>query len=305
MAVDAGLRMMRRLDQRGPNNRGLAIDADGVELGSRCVLVQRIASGYRCADRAEVTTLVQATNGDEHDAEAIFDALCRITKALTDSEIAFAQIIGLRSPLTALDDENVQRAVGIANLIKANFNPDEPRVPAGSPEGGQWTTDGDAGVDLLTRPRKDREVDGAGVAPTSDGDGDAAVATGPEPQLIDAAYTVGGGESGLRVHLTEAGYTLSSEMWRTVRDLYRLFMAPGSNMAALRDYLWDRGLSLDELPDAIRSLFDAPRPLEELQSTNPPMGFHTEAELRAYLGPPRPGYEWHHLIEQTGSSAPT
>ncbi len=27
-------------------------------------------------------------------------------------------------------------------LRKANFNPDEPRVPAGNPDGGQWTSDG-------------------------------------------------------------------------------------------------------------------------------------------------------------------
>jgi hypothetical protein len=25
---------------------------------------------------------------------------------------------------------------------KANFNPDQPRVPAGNPDGGQWTSDG-------------------------------------------------------------------------------------------------------------------------------------------------------------------
>jgi hypothetical protein len=28
---------------------------------------------------------------------------------------------------------------------KAGFNPDEPRVPAGNPQGGQWTTDGGSG----------------------------------------------------------------------------------------------------------------------------------------------------------------
>jgi hypothetical protein len=30
-------------------------------------------------------------------------------------------------------------------LHKAGFNPDEPRVPAGNPQGGQWTTDGGSG----------------------------------------------------------------------------------------------------------------------------------------------------------------
>lgn len=31
---------------------------------------------------------------------------------------------------------------GAAETRKAGFNPDEPRVPAGNPDGGQWTTDG-------------------------------------------------------------------------------------------------------------------------------------------------------------------
>lgn len=30
------------------------------------------------------------------------------------------------------------------DAIKAGFNPDEPRVPAGNPDGGEWTTSGDA-----------------------------------------------------------------------------------------------------------------------------------------------------------------
>jgi len=38
-------------------------------------------------------------------------------------------------------------------------------------------------------------------------------------------------------------------------------------MAALRDYLAERGLRFDELSDVIRSLFDAPKPLKELQTT--------------------------------------
>jgi len=28
-------------------------------------------------------------------------------------------------------------------LVKSGYNPDEPRVPAGNPDGGQWTGDGD------------------------------------------------------------------------------------------------------------------------------------------------------------------
>ncbi len=39
---------LRRLSPRGPDNRGIAVDADGAMLGPDCVLVCRTAWGYRC-----------------------------------------------------------------------------------------------------------------------------------------------------------------------------------------------------------------------------------------------------------------
>jgi hypothetical protein len=51
-------------------------------------------------------------------------------------------------------------------------------------------------------------------------------------------------------------------------------------------------------------LFDAPKPLSELQTNKPPAGFYSEAQLRRYLGDPPPGYEWHHIIEQNGQWRP-
>lgn len=37
--------------------------------------------------------------------------------------------------------------VGPLDLWKAGYNPDEPRVPAGNPDGGQWTSEGDSAGD--------------------------------------------------------------------------------------------------------------------------------------------------------------
>jgi hypothetical protein len=105
-------------------------------------------------------------------------------------------------------------------------------------------------------------------------------------------------------HLVEVGYPLSQEMWSAARDLYRLFRDSGGNLEALYGYLRDRGLRLDELPDVLRSVFDPAKPLSALQTTKPPQGFDSEAALRAYLGDPPPGYEWHHIIEQNGQFRP-
>jgi hypothetical protein len=93
-------------------------------------------------------------------------------------------------------------------------------------------------------------------------------------------------------------------MWQVLRALYRLYIAPGSTLASLQAYLAERGINFDELPSVIKSLFDSPKPLDEMQTNERPAGFDAEAELRKYLGYPTPGYEWHHIIEQNGQFRP-
>ena len=44
-------------------------------------------------------------------------------------------------------------------LRKAGFNPDEPRVPAGNPGGGQWTTEGGNGASNDPRVLSDATPD--------------------------------------------------------------------------------------------------------------------------------------------------
>jgi hypothetical protein len=40
---------MRRLHERGSAGEGIRVDAEGATLGPDCVLVRRIADGFRCA----------------------------------------------------------------------------------------------------------------------------------------------------------------------------------------------------------------------------------------------------------------
>jgi hypothetical protein len=62
-------------------------------------------------------------------------------------------------------------------------------------------------------------------------------------------------------------------MWPLIRGLFRQFMDHGRDVSYLVDYLAKRGLQLDELPSVIRSLFDPPEPLSELQTSKPWAGF--------------------------------
>jgi hypothetical protein len=74
----------------------------------------------------------------------LFGQCRRIAKALDGGETALAQIFGLRIPIRDLDSGSLNRLATVAPFIKANFNPDEPRIPAGQPDGGEWTTGGAA-----------------------------------------------------------------------------------------------------------------------------------------------------------------
>jgi hypothetical protein len=108
-------------------------------------------------------------------------------------------------------------------------------VPRGDPRGGQWTSDG--------------------------GGSEASAVTEAAFRMPDANASDNLDIEGL---LQDAGYTLSPEMQRVARDLYRLFMEGRGDPATLQAYLESRGLTIDDLPDVLRSLFDPPRSLGEL-----------------------------------------
>jgi hypothetical protein len=137
--------VMRRLHPRGTASTGITVDPDGATLGPDCILVRRTADGYRCVSRGEAGALQEFLFGDGMESGWLFGQCRRIAKALDSQEIALAQIFGLRIPLDALDRERLRRLALAAPFIKANFNPDEPRIPAGEPGGGERTTTGGAG----------------------------------------------------------------------------------------------------------------------------------------------------------------
>jgi hypothetical protein len=132
---------MRRLYPRGPENRGLAVDAEGAVLGPDCILVRRTVRGYHCISREEGAVLQQFLFGAAKQPDWLFERCREIVRALTDNEIAFAQITGLHLSIGDLDTARLGQLSRAAPSIKANFNPDEPRVPAGHPDGGEWTAD--------------------------------------------------------------------------------------------------------------------------------------------------------------------
>jgi hypothetical protein len=295
---------MWRLHQRGAANRGVCVDTDGAMLGPDCALVQRTNGGHRPPPRERACGIQRIVLPGKDDPDWLYHQAQRIADALERGQIAFAQIYGLRIPIGELGGQQLERLAAIAKLTKAGFNPDEPRIPAGEPGGGEWTDGADTGVTVPDAEPRTNETGSSTPAvearlQTDRPDtGTAAVGADRWTDGADA------GTVGLEAHLIEAGYQLPPGMWTVVRELYREFMAHGGDMSYLIKYLADHGLQLEELPSVIRSLFDGPKPLAELQTDKPPAGFDKESQLKAYLGDPPPGYEWHHIIEQNGQTRP-
>ncbi|MBV9827270.1 MAG: immunity 52 family protein [Alphaproteobacteria bacterium] len=131
---------MRRLDVRGPTSRGIVVDAEGAMLGPDCTLVRRTAAGYRCDHPAAASAIQRVICGDAaRDPDCLFVLSRGSAKALNDGELALAQIYGLRIPIAGLDSGQLRKLAATAGWAKANFNPDQPRIPAGEPSASRIT----------------------------------------------------------------------------------------------------------------------------------------------------------------------
>lgn len=268
---------MRRLHPRGPDSRGVAVDADGAMLGPDCVLVRRTPTGFRTVAPGEAAAVQAAILEPDTEPGWLFDQAGRIADALANGEIALAQIYGLRIPVAELDDAALRRVAEASTLFRANFNPAQPRVPAGNPDGGQWT---DAG--------------GAGETPGesgSNGGGD------NEGWPVDAGNEEGWPESdatpaiGDPPHIPgerpETPRERNSIVRRTAHWLGRAAalgaaLAPEPRVRAVMRAVEAASWLVEYAPE-IRSYLDRPKTLSELQ----------DAALT-----PREGYHRHHIVER-------
>ena len=100
-------------------------------LGPDCVLVHRTPGGFRGLARNDAARLQKCALNADCDAEWLFRQSQRIADALNKGEIALAQIYGLHIPVGELTERQL-RSLALARLAKDGFDPDEPRVPAGS-----------------------------------------------------------------------------------------------------------------------------------------------------------------------------
>ena len=162
------------------------------------------------------------------------------------------------------DRELVTKAVHDAwqILCKAGFNPDEPRVPAGNPDGGQWTSDGSS-------------AGGGLAAPESAGSYPAAIWHNQGPPLGDPPEIPPrppATRQALNAFLKAAAYWL-------VRAGK---VAAAKFLARLQTVFW--------LVSALQYIYTY---------THPPK---TLAELQNDVLNPQPGYDIHHIVEKKSAA---
>src|ERR1700728_402520 len=178
---------MRRLHPRGAANRGVCVDAEGAVLGPDCILVHRTPHGFRTLERGHAAAVQKCTFDITRDDDWLFRQTQRIAAALDRGEIARPQIHGLYTPATDLDDRRLKRAAAVSALYKADYDPDEPRIPKGDPHGGEWTTgdatspaslDALASGDSAVATTNDSVTPGVYAVTTDDGDSPALAENG-------------------------------------------------------------------------------------------------------------------------------
>ena len=137
---------------RGVGQRDLALTAEGLFLGDGAALVaagQGASGRYRAEARppAAIAALIEAAYGEVLDAVAIGNGLGAVARAIEAGDLARASIAAVHLRLPSLADEAAMERLARADrLLKAGFDPDEPRN-----ERGRWTAEGGGAADAPVR----------------------------------------------------------------------------------------------------------------------------------------------------------
>ncbi len=130
----------------GPDNRRIYCNDDGVFIGPDCALIRAETDcaghrSYQLRPPSEIARLLDAGYGTRFGVDSLVSWLNVIAKALNDGDMTLAQIATLQLGLPALaDGAAVSRMAAADRLLKAGFDPNEPRDWH-----GRWTTGGSAG----------------------------------------------------------------------------------------------------------------------------------------------------------------
>ncbi len=249
------------------------------------MLVRHMPTGFRPVTPAQAAAIQAAMPGPALEPDWLFQQCHRIAAALADGEVALAQIYGLRIPVGELDGTALRRIAAAARVAKANFNPDEPRLPQGGPGGGEWT-DGTGSV----KPSRDARhpASGSGAGPTE-----------PKPSAGGDGSENGSGDRPpmeYRLPIPAERPATAKERYRVVRRTAEWLrgaaalgaaFAPEPRVRAVLLAIEGTAWLVEYLPEIRSYYLDGPKSLQELQDA---------------VDDPQPGYENHHIVERQAGS---
>lgn len=106
---------------------GIYCGADGVWLGP-AQLIRRSGCGrYQVRAAAEIAALLAAAYGSPPQTAGCIAGLHRIAKHLADSDLPLSMIAAVQLRFGEIAEERIERLARADSLLKANFDPDEPR----------------------------------------------------------------------------------------------------------------------------------------------------------------------------------
>jgi hypothetical protein len=156
-----------------------------------------------------------------------------------------------------------------ALLAKANFNPDQPRIPTGNADGGQWTGAGRSNYRATDRSAPSR------------------IWSRPPPSLLRLVADKGSHPPGeppqIPVKKPDSGNVRNTIIKRTVRFL----VGAASAGSRVSPYVWGAIEAASWAQPYITAYFDKPKTLEELQRA---------------ASEPETGYDIHHLVERVSAT---
>lgn len=125
---------MFKLAERRATATGVYCGKSGFFLGRSPVIEEAPGGGYRLRPAAEIVPLLAAAYQAPPDIEHCLAGLHRVVDALRSSNLPLAMIAAVQIGLPDIEDERIERLGRAEALLKANYNPNEPRDAH-----GRWT----------------------------------------------------------------------------------------------------------------------------------------------------------------------
>jgi hypothetical protein len=130
----------------GDHPQGVGCDENGPNLGPYRLL-QRTTQGFEPRSLADLDFLLSQTFGEPITSATLRPPLMVIARALNVGDLTRAMIATQLLKLPALGSEQAKRAFAAERMLKAGFDPDEPRD-----DRGRWTTSGADAAPSARRP---------------------------------------------------------------------------------------------------------------------------------------------------------